>query len=88
MPQSRATTKPLAVAFGARLRSVRTEKSWTQEFLAQKAGLHPTYISNCERGYSSPTLETLLRLADALEVRPGVLVDDLGETPGRKARSS
>ncbi|MCU1392049.1 MAG: Transcriptional regulator, family protein [Ilumatobacteraceae bacterium] len=67
----------MAIAFGARLKEVRLEKGLTQEALAHKAGLHPTYISNCERGYSAPTLETLIRLARCLGVQPGDLVDGL-----------
>jgi len=69
----------VAAAFGRRLRSLRADKELTQEALAHAAGLHPTYISNCERGYSSPTLETILKLAQALGVRPGELVDELAE---------
>lgn len=77
MPASRSRNAALAKAFGARLRSVRLDKGITQEALAHAAGLHPTYISNCERGYSAPTLETLVRIASALDVKPGVLADDL-----------
>lgn len=62
---------------------MRTSQGLTQEGLAHAAELHPTYISNCERGYSAPTLETLLRLARALGVRPSELVDDLDLGPGR-----
>ncbi len=49
----------------------------TQENLAEAAEVHPTFVSNVERGYSSPTLHTLLCLAKALGVRPGELVDGL-----------
>jgi transcriptional regulator with XRE-family HTH domain len=76
-PPSRARDEGLAAAFGARLRAMRLERGLTQEQLAESAELHPTFISNIERGYSSPTLSTLLRLADALNTRPGALVDDL-----------
>jgi transcriptional regulator with XRE-family HTH domain len=83
VPISRARDKPVARAFGTRLRTVRTERGMTQEALAHAAGVHPTYVSNCERGYSAPTLETILRFADALDVRPGELVDDL-DLPKRR----
>jgi transcriptional regulator with XRE-family HTH domain len=86
MPDSRARDIEVAKAFGGRLKMVRLEKGLTQEQLAQLAGLHPTFISNCERGYSAPTLETLLRLARALAVRPGELVDSLAE--GRPSEPS
>ena len=77
VPPSRARDKNVARAFGMRLKVMRTAAGMTQEALAEASNLHPTYISNCERGYSAPTLETLLRLARGLGVRPGQLVDEL-----------
>lgn len=47
----------------------------TQERLAEAAGFHPTFVSNLERGYRMPTLGTLVRVAEALEVRLGELLD-------------
>jgi DNA-binding XRE family transcriptional regulator len=76
-PASRARDQDLAAAFGLRLRTLRLERGLTQEQLAETADLHPTFISNVERGYSAPTLYTLVRLAEALDVQPGQLVDDL-----------
>ncbi len=52
-------------------------KAMTQEALAESAGLHPTFVSNIERGYRVPTVPTLLRLASGLGVPPGELVDGL-----------
>jgi transcriptional regulator with XRE-family HTH domain len=75
--ERRARDKDVAEAFGRQLRALRTDKHLTQEQLAERAGLHPTFISNIERGYSAPTLYTLLSLAQALEVKPGRLVDGL-----------
>lgn len=49
----------------------------TQEALAEAAGLHPTFISNVERGYRVPSVPTMLRLATGLGVEPGRLVDGL-----------
>lgn len=74
---SRARDKEVAVRFGHRLRALRSAASLSQETLAHTAGLHPTFISNVERGYSSPTLETILKLAGALAVEPGELINGL-----------
>ena len=52
----------------------------TQEALAEAAGLHPTFISNVERGYRVPSVPTLLRLAKGLGVKPSLLVDTLTQT--------
>lgn len=53
----------------------------TQEELAEAAGhLHPTFISNVERGYRVPTVPTLLRIAAGLGVSPSILIDGIGVT--------
>lgn len=56
---------PVQVA-AARIREMRTHKNWSQEELAEKAGLHRTYIGAVERGERNITLRTLDRIADAL----------------------
>ena len=53
----------------------------TQEALAEAAGVHPTFVSNVERGYRVPTVPTMLRLARGLAVPPSRLVDELEEAP-------
>ena len=67
----------IAGAVGERVRSARNRAGMTQEQLAEAAGLHPTFVSNVERGYRVPTVATLVRLASALGVTAGSLVDDL-----------
>lgn len=69
----------IAAAFGRRLRVLRKGAELTQEALAERAGLHPTFISNLERGFRVPTVVTLVRLADALDVLPGDIVDHLND---------
>ena len=46
----------------------------SQEELAHRAGLHRTYISDIERGARNPSLKTLSRLADALEISTSDLI--------------
>lgn len=60
-------------AFGRALRSLRTERGLTQEALAFECGLDRTYISILELGNSSPTLDTLYALCQAL----GLTLDQL-----------
>lgn len=76
-PKQRSRDVELAVAFGQRVQQLRKAAGLTQEQLAERAGLHPTFISNVERAYRVPSVPTLLRLASALQVRPGAIVDDL-----------
>lgn len=54
-------------AFGAALRSLRQKQQMSQEKLAAAAGLDRTYISLLELGRRSPTLDTMLALAGALD---------------------
>lgn len=54
--------------FGTNLRSLRTALGISQEKLAEKSGLHRTYISDIERFQRSISLENIQRIADALEV--------------------
>lgn len=45
--------------------------------LAERAGLHFTFVSSVERGQRNPTLTTILHLAGGLDVDPSVLVRGL-----------
>ena len=53
---------------GARLRAARLTKGWSQERLAEEAGLHRTYVGAIERGERNITLSSLSKLASALEI--------------------
>ncbi len=57
------------------LRLLRQEKGWSQEAFADEAGLHRTYISDLERGARNPTITVVDKLAIALCVTPGRLLD-------------
>ena len=54
---------------------LREEKGWSQEDLADEAGLHRTYVSGIERQVRNPTLLILERLAKAFKVSAGRLLD-------------
>lgn len=54
--------------FAAWLRERRQAAGLSQEELAEKAGLHRTYVSQLERGLKSPTLDVLADLAAAFEM--------------------
>ncbi len=46
----------------------RMAAGFSQEKLAERAGLHPTYMSMVERGVRKPTLDVAARIAKALKV--------------------
>jgi transcriptional regulator with XRE-family HTH domain len=48
----------------------RDKTGWSQEALAERAGVHPNYIGRIERGECAPTVEILIRIAKALKVPP------------------
>ena len=68
---------PVAAAFGERVRAARVAKGLSQEALAEAAGLHRTYVGSAERGLRNVSLHNILRLARALGVAPGELLDGL-----------
>ena len=53
---------------GRRIRAERTAKKMTQEELAERAGLHPTYIGQVERGEMSLTVASLEKIVEGLEI--------------------
>jgi XRE family transcriptional regulator, regulator of sulfur utilization len=61
--------------FGAHLRGLRKQQGLTQEQLADKANLHPTYIGQIERGVRNPSLINLHKIANALKISSGTLLD-------------
>ena len=52
-------------AIGRRIRQLRTERGWSQEKLAEKSGLHRTYISTVEKGERNLAALNLRRFARA-----------------------
>lgn len=65
----------LKAALGRNVRALRRERAWSQEELADNAGLDRTYVSQIERAVGNPSLETIAKIALALQVRPGELLD-------------
>jgi transcriptional regulator with XRE-family HTH domain len=61
-------------AFGQALREFRRARSISQEALGFESGFDRTYISLLERGVQSPTLRTVVKLADVLKVSPSEMI--------------
>lgn len=53
---------------GNRIRKIRKEKYLTQFALAEEIGVSPNFLGDVERGVKSPSLETIVCLANVLDV--------------------
>jgi transcriptional regulator with XRE-family HTH domain len=60
---------------GENLRVARLRLELTQEQVAERCGVHATEVSRIEAGKRDPKVSTLERLAAAVEVAPGRLLD-------------
>lgn len=60
--------------FGARLKIIRLSRELSESELAQAAQIHAATVKRIERRGIRPNLSTVLRLAQALNVTPGVLL--------------
>lgn len=64
----------LVETFASRMREVRLGLGMSQEDLAHEAGLDRTYISGCERRLRNPSLISVEKIANALNVPAGELL--------------
>lgn len=58
----------MKILLGNAIKSTRSALGISQEELAARAGLHRTYVSDLERGARNPSLESVAKLAEALEL--------------------
>ena len=61
---------------GNRVRTVRRQQSFTQEQLAEKVGISASFLGHIERGTRKASLDTVVKLCNALEVSPSLLLQD------------
>ena len=70
-----ANRDPVQVAFGQNVRKRREARCFTQDVLAERAGLDRTYISDIERGMRKPGIKNVARLAKALGIVSSKLME-------------
>jgi transcriptional regulator with XRE-family HTH domain len=68
---------------GEQLRAWRAARGLSQRALAEKAGVGAVLVARLELGQTDPRLTTLRRLAEALKLTVGELVD---RSPAKRAR--
>jgi len=81
------TRRSAFAVVGERIRVIRVERNLTQEDVAHAAGMNLSYYGKLERGQNNPTLDTLIRVAEAIgaslpEVVAGL---DTAQLPDRTA---
>lgn len=61
-------------AFGKRLQKYREKSGYSQELLAEKIGCSTIFISYMERGEKSPSINTLIKLSNTLDIPADILL--------------
>ena len=64
---------------GQVLQRKREQKKLSQEVVSGLAGIGRTHLSAIERGERKPTLETFFKIAEALNIRPSMLLAEIEE---------
>jgi transcriptional regulator with XRE-family HTH domain len=70
-----ATISPVVRRFARRLRAARQDTGLTQATLAARAKLARPYLTQLEAGVREPSIVTVVKLAKALGVKPGALLE-------------
>jgi XRE family transcriptional regulator, regulator of sulfur utilization len=73
---------------GRAVKAVRISRGLTQEQVSAASGLHPTYISDIERGARNPSWEAITRLADGIGVSVEEIARSYETEPGASASNS
>ena len=74
----------LSIAIGQRIRNYRINQKLSQEMLAEKCGLHPTYIGQIERGEKNATIESVDKISSALSVPLSTLFENISDIKSEK----
>lgn len=68
------------LALGPRLKNFRLRSRLTLEEVSSHSGLEKGYISRLERGLKRPSISTILKLCDALDIKLSALMEEDGES--------
>jgi CheY-like chemotaxis protein len=77
-------TIDLKILLGVAIKTKRTSMRISQEELAYRAGLHRTYVSDLERGARNPSMDTIEKLARALQLSVSTLFEQANNDTGVK----
>jgi len=69
---------------GKKIREIRKKRGMTQEELAWKSSVSLNFIGQIERGQKQPSMKTLKRISDTLEVAPSAFFEKTSYVPPRE----
>ena len=87
-PTNKTGRQRFRQAVGGRIRTMRERNGWSQEVLADRAGLDRTFLGKVERGASGMSYDRLPDIAAALEVEPYALIPGWEAFSGEEPRDT
>jgi len=69
--------KAIATTVGKTIKRYRQKLNISQEELAERSGIHRTFMSHVECATRNITIFNLVKIAKALKVKPSVLLEDI-----------
>ena len=69
--------EPLLRDVGARVRTCREKRQWTQEDLAERAELDRSYIAGIEAGLRNPSIKSMAKIARGLGLTISALLESV-----------
>ena len=73
-----------AIIVGKVIQRCREQRGLSQEIVSGFADIGRTHLSAIERGQRKPTLETFFKIAEALNIPPGVLMQEIEKESNKK----
>jgi transcriptional regulator with XRE-family HTH domain len=73
-----AALDPLSLGLGRAIRNARLQSAMSMRALATRCGVSQPFLSEVERGMAMPSIATLYRIAEALEISPSKLLPAAG----------
>lgn len=68
----------ICIRIGRKIRELRHAKGWSQQILADHAGIERAHLARLEEGKREAGLRMLDKIADALEVKPSEILKGIG----------
>jgi transcriptional regulator with XRE-family HTH domain len=81
------SVQPLCAKIISLLQQERKRRKLSKYFIAQESGLSPQMVAYVENGERNPTLETVLKIASALQVDLAAIIDEARKDLNKEGKS-